>query len=193
MNGVVRLRSLEQVRAISDPFRVTLLAQFNEPRTPKQVADSLKVPATRLYHHVAVLEKVGLLEFAHSKQKRGTQERYYRAIGTSFAIDPSLFEGGHVDSGLMQFRAAIAPAIEAASSDIIQTLRHNPSVKNGTKELPLLVSQFATTLTSSGVLKLTQQLQRWVREARKAPTRSTADVEYGALILFYPRTQPPET
>jgi predicted ArsR family transcriptional regulator len=49
------------------------------PRTTKQVADLLGEPPTRLYHHVAALERAGLLRLKETRRNRGATEKWYEA------------------------------------------------------------------------------------------------------------------
>ena len=71
---------LEQVRALSHPLRLRLLELFaQEARTAKQAAEVLGEPPTRLYHHVAALERAGLIRLKETRQNRGTTEKYYEA------------------------------------------------------------------------------------------------------------------
>jgi DNA-binding transcriptional ArsR family regulator len=71
---------LEQVRALAHPLRLRLLELFSQqPRTAKQAAEVLGEPPTRLYHHVAALERAGLIRLRETRQNRGTTEKYYEA------------------------------------------------------------------------------------------------------------------
>lgn len=71
---------LEQVRALAHPLRLRLLELFaQQPRTAKQAAEVLGEPPTRLYHHVAALERAGLIRLKETRQNRGTTEKYYEA------------------------------------------------------------------------------------------------------------------
>ena len=55
--------TVEQVKALTHPLRQRMLERFAErPRTTKQVADLLGEKPTRLYHHVAALERAGELD-----------------------------------------------------------------------------------------------------------------------------------
>lgn len=72
---------LEQVRALSHPLRLRLLELFaQDPRTAKQAAEVLGEPPTRLYHHVAALERAGLIRLKETRQNRGTTEKYYEVV-----------------------------------------------------------------------------------------------------------------
>jgi DNA-binding transcriptional ArsR family regulator len=72
---------LDQVRALSHPLRLRLLELFaHQPRTAKQAAEVMGEPPTRLYHHVAALERAGLIRLRETRQNRGTTEKYYEAV-----------------------------------------------------------------------------------------------------------------
>ena len=76
---------LEQMRALSHPLRLRLLEVFAEcPRTTKQAAEALGEPATKLYHHVAALERAGLVRLRETRQNRGTTEKYFEVTANRF-------------------------------------------------------------------------------------------------------------
>jgi DNA-binding transcriptional ArsR family regulator len=67
-----------QVRALAHPLRLRLFELFAlAPRTTKQAALELGQPPTRLYHHVATLERAGLVRVRETRPNRGTIEKYY--------------------------------------------------------------------------------------------------------------------
>src|SRR3954465_12508415 len=70
--------SIAEMRALAHPLRLRILELFADaPRTTKQVADLLGQPPTRLYHHVAALERAGLLQLRETRKNRGTTEKWY--------------------------------------------------------------------------------------------------------------------
>ncbi len=70
--------NVAEMRALAHPLRLRMLELFAEtPRTTKQVADLLGQPPTRLYHHVAALERAGLLQLRETRKNRGTTEKWY--------------------------------------------------------------------------------------------------------------------
>src|SRR3954469_553299 len=73
--------SVAEMRALAHPLRLRILELFAEaPRTTKQVADMLGQPPTRLYHHVAALERAGLLVLKETRPNRGVVEKWYEAV-----------------------------------------------------------------------------------------------------------------
>jgi DNA-binding transcriptional ArsR family regulator len=73
--------NVAEMRALAHPLRLRMMELFAEaPRTTKQVADLLGQPPTRLYHHVAALERAGLLKVKETRKNRGTIEKWYESI-----------------------------------------------------------------------------------------------------------------
>src|SRR5262252_6431354 len=83
-----RRRATQELRALAHPLRLRLLEEFagGPPRTTMQVAASLGEPPTRLYHHVNALERAGILKLAHTRQVRGTTEKYFEVARKRFGV-----------------------------------------------------------------------------------------------------------
>lgn len=109
------ITDLQQIKALADPLRQRILGAFvAEPRTTKQVATALGQPPTKLYHHVDLLERVGLLRLVETKPKRGTTERYLQAIANRFTVAGSSL-GGEAATVIEE---TLAEAFAAAQSEI---------------------------------------------------------------------------
>ncbi len=84
---------LDQVRALAHPLRLRLLELFaRQARTAKQAAEVLGEPPTRLYHHVAALERAGLIRLKETRQNRGTTEKYYEAANPLRPMKPEILK-----------------------------------------------------------------------------------------------------
>src|SRR5438105_13337960 len=84
-----RVPELAQMRALAHPLRLRIMELFaGQPRTTKQVAELLGEPPTRLYHHVAALERAGLSRLTETRKKRGTLERWHEAAARSLPPAP---------------------------------------------------------------------------------------------------------
>ena len=94
------LSDLDQVKILADPLRIRILeALCREERTTKQVAKLLGEEPTKLYHHVAALERVGLIRLARTRPNRGTIEKYYMAVARQFRADSRIFAAAGTGSG----------------------------------------------------------------------------------------------
>lgn len=117
-----RPAGLEQMRALSHPLRVRLLELFGEcPRTTKQAAEALGESPTKLYHHVAALERAGLVRLRETRQNRGTTEKYFEVAQSQLLAktdDAALLrdEATQAAIGVVLFDQAREELVRALSS-----------------------------------------------------------------------------
>lgn len=86
-DSVYEVTSLEQMKALSNKLRVQILNQFDdEPRTSKQLADLLGLPASKVHYHVRELHRTGLLVLVETREKGGVIEKYYQPVAKQIRI-----------------------------------------------------------------------------------------------------------
>jgi DNA-binding transcriptional ArsR family regulator len=87
-HSTYEVKTLEQMRALSNKIRVRILNEFRdfEPRTNKQIADLLQLPASKVHYHVRELARVGLLRMVNTKEKGGVVEKYYLPIAKQIRV-----------------------------------------------------------------------------------------------------------
>ena len=116
-------RTVADLRALAHPLRLRMMELFAEsPKTTMQVADLLGQPPTRLYHHVAALERSGLLVLKEKRKNRGTVEKWY--VGVSQQLKRSA-------EGRSARRAVAATVFELAKQDVL-------AIRAGAKEAALV-------------------------------------------------------
>jgi len=131
------------MRALAHPLRLRIMELIAEaPRTTRQVAELLGQPATRLYHHVAALERAGLLRVKETRRVRGTVEKTYESIARMMSTG----RGGPAKRSERATRRALAMTIlEQSRQEVMQAL--------GAPEagLPLLARLIVTAPPSRSV------------------------------------------
>jgi DNA-binding transcriptional ArsR family regulator len=81
----LELTTAEQVRAISDPFRTTILGLLHErAATITELATAVKRPKGTVAHHVRVLTDAGILRVVRTRRVRAIEERYYGRAARMF-------------------------------------------------------------------------------------------------------------
>lgn len=85
------LSELEQVRAATTPLRIQILDCLGpRPMTVREVGQELGISSTKLYYHVAELERVGLVKLVHTEVQSGIQQKFYRALAHYYFLSPDL-------------------------------------------------------------------------------------------------------
>jgi DNA-binding transcriptional ArsR family regulator len=83
----IELTTAEEVRAISDPLRTTLLGLLHErAATVTELAAAVKRPKSTVAHHVNVLATAGILKVVRTRRVRAIEERYYGRAARMFYV-----------------------------------------------------------------------------------------------------------
>ena len=114
------------MRALAHPLRLRIMELFAEqPRTTKEVASLLGQPPTRLYHHVAALERARLLRVTERRQKRGTVERWYEATARTMRSPAPGQKPGRKTQESAARRAIALSVIEQSRQELVAAM-HRP-------------------------------------------------------------------
>ena len=102
---------LATLKALADPLRQRI--QFmcgDHPRTVKELAQVIGVPQTRLYYHVKILEKYGLIHVVDRRIVSGIEERTYSATAQSTTVSPELARSDLIASGALDALLGVVAA-----------------------------------------------------------------------------------
>jgi DNA-binding transcriptional ArsR family regulator len=84
MRKVMLLNTWEQVELLGDDGRVAILELCVRPKTVSQMAETLGVPRTRLYHHVKRLTEHGLITVVKTMRVGPVTESHYQTSAWSY-------------------------------------------------------------------------------------------------------------
>ena len=167
---------LEQLRAISHPLRLRLFELFSEhPRTTMQAAERLGEPPTRLYHHVAALERAGLVRLRETRSHRGATEKYFEAVPVR--LEPGPGSRGPGDAMAPSDVDALALVVfDQARNELLRAM----GSAGRAKPAALMAVRAVLRLSPARALELQKQLTGMLRRmggatgrerARRAPSR----------------------
>jgi DNA-binding transcriptional ArsR family regulator len=78
LEDTIELTTAEQVKALSDPLRTSILQLLHErAATVTELAAAVKRPKSTIAHHVNVLAAAGLLKVVRTRRVRAIEERFY--------------------------------------------------------------------------------------------------------------------
>ena len=125
-------------KALADPLRIRLLEWlFEAPRSARQLAGCVGLPADRLYYHLGQLEQAGLIEVAEYRPlARGKVERVYAPAQTEPPGD---------DADPEETAAFLRSMLEATAMDITAAFRAKQAGRRREVDLHL------------GILRLTDE------------------------------------
>jgi DNA-binding transcriptional ArsR family regulator len=113
---VYEINSLEQLRAMADQLRLSILERLlGRAMTVTQLGEALGIAPAKAHYHVRELERVGLLRLVNTREKGGILEKYYRAVAEDFQVPRSLLSSAPTDEAL----AALGKIFNLASSEFL--------------------------------------------------------------------------
>jgi predicted ArsR family transcriptional regulator len=177
-------RTVADLRALAHPLRLRMMELFAEsPKTTKQVAGILGQPPTRLYHHVAALERSGLLVLKEKRKNRGAVEKWY--VGVSQQIQAA----GSKAQGRSARRAVAATVLEQAKQEVM-------SLPAGAKE-PALLARLVVAAPRAKIPAIRKRLFDTVQALRRAfqsgagTSTKTEDCERWAVTVAFAPVRAP--
>lgn len=115
-----KLASPSAMGALLNPLRWKIMNELaREPQYPSHLADKLKLSEQKVFYHINLLKRAGLIEVEKREEKRGGVAKYFVARQTAFAIkmqdaDKYAFE---FSGGLAESRAGGALFLEKFITD----------------------------------------------------------------------------
>lgn len=185
MPDVFVLNDIEQIRAMADPLRQRIVeALIEAPLTTKQVAQQLKEQPTKLYHHVELLEKAGIIKLVETKPKRGTVEKYYRAVAQSFTVDRDLFASRtESDETAKTLLSIVGGMFETTLAEMRESI--TAKLLRPGKKTPSRMTRNLIRTTPANIEKLNQKLAAIIDECDVLDSED-GEVAYGLTVAFYP-------
>lgn len=172
MKEVKHLKTLEEIRALSDPYRYKILNCFykiGEPITVKQLADELGEVPAKVHYHVKKMEKAGLLVLVHTKEINGIIAKYYEPTAKNFTIDGEGNEGMNEALKLSETQKLIAEIFDDSKRNFLKQMTAKEK-KDKDKKLPAnVINQEDIFLTDEEALELVNYINDFIEKKRKRP------------------------
>jgi DNA-binding transcriptional ArsR family regulator len=84
---------LDTLKVLADPLRLRIRELMIEPTTVKQVAGALDLLPTKLYYHINLLEKHGLIVLVDTRIVSGIIEKHYQVSAHNVRVAKHLLSG----------------------------------------------------------------------------------------------------
>lgn len=107
---------------LADPLRLRLIEAFaGRERSIKEAAERLGMAPGKLYYHVDLLERHGLLTVASTRVVSGITEKRYRAVAKHLRVDRALLAAQEPDAALDAMLGAALDATREAAETATRT------------------------------------------------------------------------
>lgn len=92
MEKLLIITELDQLKSISDPFRLQLLSMMaEEPKTGQMLADELGLPRAKVHYHLNQLLAHNIITVAHTVEKNSIIQKFYRPAAEKILPSINIF------------------------------------------------------------------------------------------------------
>lgn len=114
--AVKEIESLEALKATTDSQRHRILCLLiDEPLTPGEIAEKLKIKRTRVYYHLDLLVKHGMIGVVSERRVAAVTERTYRAAARAFRVNRKVLAASATGAQISAVQASI---LDHAADDL---------------------------------------------------------------------------
>jgi DNA-binding transcriptional ArsR family regulator len=186
------LEDLDALKVIADPLRLQVIEIiFDHTHTVKQIASKLEMPPSKLYYHINLLEKHGLIAVASTRIVSGIVEKSYQAAARNFKVkkgllNPTVPEDDAPENGVALFVGAI---LDDAKEDIKRNAaRGLINLSEETSPLNLNISRMTTRLTAGEALEFQEQIKALSSDFhdKKLDGGNADEQTYAFVFVLYP-------
>lgn len=178
----ITITDVDTLKSLSDPLRIRILELLSDPRPVKPVAAALGIPKTRLYYHLGVLEKHGLIRVVSERLVSGIVERTYQVTAKQIRIDKSMLAPGDADRG-----DVVGSLLQAVQSDVERSMAAGlvSMEESDAQSRGLYLSRMTTCIRPEDAPRFYKQLAE-LFEAFTAATDDASGKAYSLTALFHP-------
>ena len=193
------LSDLETLKILSDPLRLQILEQIRVVNdngravAVKQLAEALSIPATKLYYHINLLEKHGLIQVVETQLVSGILEKRYQVRARRFRAQLDLVgdEAGTEEEKLDLLLTSLSAVLDKTLDSLSKSYRHllgSRSREQAERALEMSeidIQHTTLALDDEQAREFRQQLHALV-ESRLADQPSSSANKYKLTVVFHP-------
>lgn len=184
------IQDLETLRALSDPLRLRLLELLAQPQTAKELATKLALGKTKLYYHLNLLEKHGIIRVVRTRVVSGIIEKSYQVTALSYRPARELLL--HSDEGHVEGSAIVDSILDATRADLVQNLKNRGAAgAAAAHEKQLLLGRVVVSLTDEQALSFYARLQALLDEVGQYASLAAGGRTYALTVTFFPKDEGP--
>ncbi|HEY5595993.1 MAG TPA: helix-turn-helix domain-containing protein [Candidatus Bipolaricaulota bacterium] len=184
--GEYLISSVEQAKALLDELRLRLVrALAGEKLTTKQLADKLGEKPTKLYHHMEVLERNGLVSVVETRIKSGIVEKYYQLVARRFRIDQCLLKSENDEPLAPMFGTALRDMFDKTLSEFERVAADEPKALDPCQEHEAFIVHHKLHLPPAKVKLLQKKLKAWLDQLGAADDPKAGD-DWLLTLVFLP-------
>lgn len=190
------IQDLETLKVVADPLRLQIVELvFDQPSTVKRIAKQLDLTPSKLYYHMNLLEKHGLIQIASKRIVSGIVEKSYIAAARNIRVMKGLLNPQQTSPTAKQ-GGSVSLFVDAILDDTKLDIQRNAEAEvidlsGQTPAHSLRISRSTSRLTEAQALEFQERLRGLVEEfmGYKADNANADEQGYALVFAMYPTSR----
>lgn len=178
------VKDVETIKVVADGRRLSILRLMQEPITVKGISAELALPPSKLYYHVNMLEKHGLITVVDHNIDSGIVEKIYQVTARQLKIVNPLI---NPDLSNEAADALFTPMLEQTIADFRASLVGSADTHHPPR-FPF-VSKKSVRLTDEQLTALHAKLDTLIQEVTAIGNHNPDGDAYDLTVVFSKRLQ----
>jgi len=184
----------ETLKVFFDPMRARIIRTLaHDPCTVHDIAETLNVPFTRLYYHMNMLEKHGIIRVVETRNLSGAvEEKYYQVTARIFTVDRALLTINPGDESSKGLEVVMETVLENTQRDIRHSLQDGMIDLSESPPHPqaILLRRGIANMSPERALDFHQRLLDLMAEFTDDENMQEESSYYGFAVAFFPSSLP---
>jgi DNA-binding transcriptional ArsR family regulator len=178
------LRDLEVIKVYADQRRMQIIQILQAPTTVKAVAAAMQIAPSKLYYHIHLLVRHGLIEEVGQNLESGIVEKIYQASARQYNLINPLLLGDKLPSDAAA--TILSSLLGETHTEFLQAFAQRDMSEPTPPRHPFL-SKKAFHLTNEQLTQLHQRLVQLIQDVSVSgeTTSTAAEPGYTLTVAFY--------
>lgn len=188
------IEDIETIKALADARRIRILEELvTSPRTAKELGAVLEEAPSKLYYHINMLERHGLIQVVDTRIVSGIVEKHYQSVAKSYQYSQNLLADNQVELD-ESLESLVLATIDKTRDDIRESLAKG--VAHMSQEVPehqrVMAWAGMTHLSAeeheSFMYELRTLIHKYEHDREKEPSSQEEETQlYNFYITFFPK------
>lgn len=177
----------ETFELLADPTRLEIIELAMVARSVTEIAEAMRVPRTRLYHHVKLLEGSGMIAVAETRQAGALTEKIYQTAAKSFQPSEKFLENAPPRE---QADAVISSILGSTRTDFVRAVDEGlVRLGDPTKKRTVSLSRRLMRLRPERLHQLVDELEALLDRYDDEPDDVDGAIPVGVLSVVHPSSR----
>lgn len=183
------IKDFETLKVVADPLRGQIMESLlKESHTANQIADLLGLATSKLYYHMNLLEKHGLIKVVDTTTRGNLIEKHYRVSALNYGVDHELLNFS-TEEGKQHIHDMFNSILDTTRDDIKRSLEARAfNLEQGAEEHPRRVLTMRTlgSMSDEKANEFMDRFQELVHEFESYEGDQEDNQVHALTIMLYP-------